>query len=388
VNRMDRGHVMDVYKRWPIELVAGRGSRVEDSDGNIYIDMVAGIAVSVLGHAHPALTHAVSVQMDKLVHVSNLYWTRPQVELAQRLAALTGGMRSFFCNSGAESIECALKLARKWGRVTGGNSKTGVIATDGGFHGRTMGALTATGQPAKQAPFQPLVPGIVHVGYGDASAIEQAMNQQIAAVLLEPIQGEAGVIVPPDGYLADVREICDRAGALLMLDEVQTGLGRTGTWFAYEHSDIRPDVMCLAKGLAGGLPMGACLASPEVASAFQPGDHATTFGGGPVPSVAALAVIEVLEREGLIERASLLGEKLRAELEEIFGPGTVRGRGLMLGIDVSPHDARRFAESCMAHGLLVNDIGADTIRLVPPLVITDDDIEEALVVLAKVWGEL
>jgi acetylornithine aminotransferase len=319
---------MDTYKRWPVELESGRGAVVYDGEGRPYIDLVGGIAVASVGHCHPAVVDAIARQAARLIHVSNLYATRPQVELAERLSALTGGMRAFFCNSGAEAIECALKIVRKWGRT---RDKARVIAADGGFHGRTFGALAVTGQPAKQEPFAPMLAGIDHVPYGDPVALEDAMGADVAAVVLEPIQGEAGVVVPPLGYLRAARSLCDRHGALLVLDEIQTGLGRTGAWFGYEHERVGPDVVCLAKALAGGLPMGACLAVPEVAAELVPGDHATTFGGGPVQSAAALATLGVIEAERLVARAATLGTSTRARLGETFGPDRVRGRGLLIG---------------------------------------------------------
>ena len=273
--------LMNTYARMPVRFVSGRGARLTDDAGRSYIDFLAGIAVASVGHAHPLVAAAIAEQAAALIHVSNFFSTIPQERFATELAELTGGMHSFFCNSGAESIEAALKLARKHGRARGRDA-TRIVCADGGFHGRTFGALSATGQPSKQAPFEPLVGGFVHVPYGDAAALEEVMGDDVAAVLLEPIQGEAGVIIPPPGYLAAARKLCDETGALLILDEVQTGLGRTGAWFAWEHEGVSPDVMCLAKALAGGLPMGACLATPE-ASAFVPGDHATTFGGGSGP---------------------------------------------------------------------------------------------------------
>jgi acetylornithine/N-succinyldiaminopimelate aminotransferase len=377
--------LMDTYKRWPVEIESGRGAILFDRRGRSYIDLVGGIAVASVGHCHPAVVAAIGEQAARLVHVSNLYETWPQIELAERLSALTGGKRAFFCNSGAEAIECALKLARKWGRPDG---RTRVVAADGAFHGRTFGALAATGQPAKQEPFAPMLQGIDHVPYGDSAALAAAMQDDVAAVLLEPIQGEAGVVVPPEGYLADARAICDRGGALLILDEIQTGLGRTGYWLACEHDRVVPDVACLAKALAGGLPMGACLASPEVAGAFVPGDHATTFGGGPVQSAAALATLDVLESENLLERSVELGGRARARLGGIFGEDNVRGRGLLIGIDLGGPFAREVASAALDAGVLVNDCTAGVLRMAPPLVIGESELDEALTVVEKVWAEV
>jgi acetylornithine/N-succinyldiaminopimelate aminotransferase len=376
------GSMMDTYKRWPLEIESGRGARVFDANGRPYIDLVGGIAVATVGHCHPEVVAAIADQAGRLVHVSNLYATRPQAELADRLSELTGGMRSFFCNSGAEAIECALKLARKWGRASG---STRVVAAAGGFHGRTFGALAATGQPSKQEPFAPMLPGIEHVPFGDVDALEEAMGDDVAALLLEPIQGEAGVVVPPDGYLAAARALCDRHGSLLVLDEIQTGLGRTGRWFAYEHEAVAPDVVCLAKALAGGLPMGACLATRGVAATLVPGDHATTFGGGPVQSAAALATLRVIENEGLVERAEALGRYARARLEDVFGAARVRGRGLLIGIELETPTARDLATAALDAGVLVNDCTPTVVRLAPPLVISEGDLDDALTVLEKVW---
>jgi acetylornithine/N-succinyldiaminopimelate aminotransferase len=380
-------YTMPTYRRWPIEIVSGSGCRVTDSDGRSYLDLVAGIAVASVGHAHPAVAAAVAEQAATLVHVSNLYGTRPQAELARKLAVLTGGMISFFANSGAEAIECALKLARKWARAHKGEGAAGIVAAEGGFHGRTYGALSATGQPAKRVAFEPCVPGFTHVRYGDADALAAAVSERTAAVLLEPIQGEAGVVLPLDDYLARARSICDQHGALLILDEIQTGLGRTGRMFGHDGSGMTPDVMCLGKALAGGLPMSACLATRDVASAFEPGDHATTFGGGPVQAAAALAVLAVIETEDLVDRADVVGAHLREGLAKIVPQGAeVRGRGLMVGVDLKASDARTVVEKALERGLLVNDATPDVVRLVPPLVISDAEVEEALWVLEEVFS--
>jgi acetylornithine/N-succinyldiaminopimelate aminotransferase len=380
-------HIIPTYKRWPVTFVEGSGARLVDADGRSYIDCVAGIAVASVGHAHPRVAAAISDQAHRLVHVSNLYITEPQTKLAERLADLSGGMLSFFCNSGAESIEAALKLARKRAHVKG-IARPRVVTAEGSFHGRTLGALTATGQPAKRTAFGPLPEGFTYVAYGDAAALEVAMGDDVAAVLLEPIQGEAGVVVPPDGYLAATRDLCDRFDALLMLDEVQTGLGRTGRWWAHEHEGVSPDVMCLAKTLAGGLPMGACLAKPEAASAFEPGDHASTFGGGPVQSAAALATLDVIAEEGLIARAREAGERLAGGLHNIWPAQVVRGRGLLWAVDFGAPVARRVSEAALERGLLVNDATPSAVRLAPPLVIADTEIDAALEILAEVAREV
>ena len=382
-------HVMPTYRRWPVEIISGRGCRLFDSQGRSYLDLVAGIAVASVGHAHPAVAAAIARQASELVHVSNLYVTVPQARLAERLAGLTNGMQSFFANSGAEAIECAIKLARKWGRAGKGESAVRIVCADGGFHGRTLGALAATGQPSKQAPFEPLPRGFTHVPYGDVTALSDAMGDDVAAVLIEPVQGEAGVIVPPPGYLEGVRSICNYWGALLVVDEIQTGLGRTGRWFAHQHSTVTPDVMCLGKALAGGLPMSVCLAKPEVASTFAPGDHATTFGGGPVQAAAALAVLDVIESESLVERSSSYGAELLDRLTAIAPSGArTRGLGLMAAVELAIPMAREVAAAALELGVLVNDATPNVVRLTPPLVIVDDEIEEGLLALEKAFDEI
>jgi acetylornithine/N-succinyldiaminopimelate aminotransferase len=379
-------HMIPTYRRWPIEIVSGTGVRVIDERGRSYLDCVAGIAVAAVGHAHPKVAAAISEQAHALIHVSNLYETRPQKLLATRLAELSGGMLSFFCNSGAEAVEAALKLARKHARAKGIEGPR-IVTAEGSFHGRTLGALAATGQPAKRAGFGPLPTGFSYVPFGDEAALEGALGEDVAAVLIEPVQGEAGVLIPPDGYLEAVRRLCDRWGALLILDEVQTGMGRTGKWWAHQHTAASPDVMCLAKGLAGGLPMGACLATPATATAFAAGDHASTFGGGPVQSAAALATIEVIEEEDLLERARRTGARLRHGLRQIWSAERVRGRGLLTAVEFDGPRARAVAELALARGLLVNDVTPAAIRLSPPLVISEDEVDEALAILAAVAAE-
>jgi len=379
-------HVMPTYRRWPVEIVSGSGCRLFDSHGRSYLDLMAGIAVAGVGHAHPAVAAAVADQASRLVHVSNLYVTVPQARLAERLAGLTNGMQSFFANSGAEAIECSIKIARKWGRTRKGGSLPRIVCADGGFHGRTLGALAATGQPAKRAPFEPLPRGFTHVPFGDLNALNDAMADDVAAVLIEPVQGEAGVIVPPLGYLEAVRSICNYWGALMILDEIQTGLGRTGRWFAHQHSTVTPDVMCLGKALAGGLPMSACLATPEVASSFVPGDHASTFGGGPVQSAAALAVLDVIESAGLVERADSAGARLLQRLTAIAPSGArTRGLGMMVAVELAIPKAHDVAAAALELGVLVNDATPNVVRLTPPLVIADDEIDEGLTALEKAF---
>ena len=372
-------HVMPTYARWPAEFVSGRGASLVASDGRTFVDMVAGIAVASVGHAHPDVAVAIAEQAERLVHVSNLYVTRPQLDLAEELAGISGGKQSFFCNSGAEAIEAALKLVRRWA----GDARPGattIVAADGGFHGRTFGALSATGQPGKRVAFEPLVPGFVHVPFGDIDALTSALTDDVAAVALEPIQGEAGVVVPPDDYLPAVRAACTSAGVLLILDEIQTGLGRTGRWLAAEHWDVDADIVCLAKALGGGLPIGACLARADLA--FRAGDHASTFGGGPVQCAAALATLDVIRKEGLLERAETMGATLKERLASIVdGRAKVRGKGLMLAIEFPEPVAHAIAERAFEAGVLINDATPSVIRLVPPLVITDEELATAISVL-------
>lgn len=367
--------LMDNYGTPAITLVRGRGARVWDEEGREYIDLLAGIAVNALGHADPRLVEAVATQMATLGHTSNLQATEPAIRLAERLVAMGGddSARVFFCNSGAEANEAAFKLARLTGR-------TGMVVAQGSFHGRTMGALSLTAQPAKQDPFRPLPGDVTVVPYGDADSLAKAVSRSTAAIMLEPIQGEGGVIVPPDGYLARAREIADAQGALLILDEVQTGIGRTGTWFAHQREGVLPDVITLAKGLGGGLPIGAVIAFGGCAGMFRPGSHGSTFGGNPVSCAAALAVLDAIEKDSLMDRAVDLHERLARGLVERSGGlvDHVRGRGLLLAAVLTEPPAADLERACRAHGLLVNAVAADAIRLAPPLVLTDTDVDEAL----------
>jgi acetylornithine/N-succinyldiaminopimelate aminotransferase len=367
-----RNSLMDNYGTPAMTIVRGEGVRVWDAEGREYIDLLAGIAVNALGHAHPDVVAAVARQMTTLGHTSNLAISPPVVELSERLVGLLDPSgerdgRVFFCNSGAEANEAAFKISRLTGR-------TKVVVAEGSFHGRTMGSLALTAQPAKQDPFRPLPGDVVAVPFGDGEALRAAVGPDTAAVFLEPIQGEGGVIPAPPGYLAVAREACDAHGALLVLDEVQTGVGRTGDWWAFMHEGIRPDVVTLAKGLGGGLPIGACVAFGEAARLLGPGSHGSTFGGNPVSCAAALAVLDVIERDGLAARARLLGERLAAILAQAPVVAAVRGRGLLLGAvltrDVAP-DVERAAREA---GLIVNAVAPDVIRVAPPLVLTDADV--------------
>jgi acetylornithine aminotransferase len=375
--------MLPTYAAPVLTLVRGEGATVWDDQGRSYVDLVAGIAVNALGHAHPAVVEAVSRQVATLGHTSNLVATEPALRLAERLLALAGrpgGGRVFFSNSGAEANEAAFKLARRTGRGT-------VVSAEGGFHGRTMGALALTGQPAKRAPFEPLPDGVTFVPYGDVTALASAVGAHTAAVLLEPVQGEAGVVVPPAGYLRAAREVTRRHGALLVLDEVQTGIGRTGAWFAHQHeAGVDPDVVTLAKGLGGGLPIGALLAFGAAAELIQPGQHGSTFGGNPVSCAAALAVLDTIEAEDLLTRATVLGERLRDGVAAAGHPlvAGVRGAGLMLAVELDRPVAAAAEAAARDAGFLVNAVGPSTIRLVPPLVLTDEQADAFVAALPGV----
>ncbi|GAB3804111.1 acetylornithine transaminase [Micromonospora zhanjiangensis] len=369
--------LMDNYGTPPLALVSGRGAVVVDDTGREYVDLLGGIAVNVLGHAHPAVVAAVSRQVATLGHVSNLYVAEPPVALAELLLALAGRPgRVFFANSGAEANEAAFKLSRRTGR-------SHVVATDGGFHGRTMGALALTGQPAKADPFRPLPGEVTHVPYGDAAALADAVTDRTAMVIVEPIQGENGVVVPPAGYLAEARRITARHGALLVLDEVQTGMGRTGHWFAHQADQVEPDVVTLAKGLGGGLPIGACLAFGDAAELLGPGSHGSTFGGNPVSCAAALAVVSTIAGEGLLDHVKRVGERIRRGVEELGHPlvAEVRGAGLLLGLVLRAPVAGATADALRAAGFLVNPVKPEVIRLAPPLILTAEQVDAFLAAL-------
>ncbi|WP_058045219.1 acetylornithine transaminase [Streptomyces roseifaciens] len=375
-----QGALMDNYGTPRIPLVRGEGSTVWDADGKPYLDLVGGIAVNALGHAHPAVVRAVSDQIATLGHVSNLFTAEPTVALAERLLALAGRPgRVYFANSGAEAVEAAFKIGRRTGR-------THMVAATGGFHGRTMGALALTGQPAKQDPFLPLPAGVTHVPYGDAEALRAAVTTDTALVVLEPVQGEAGVVVPPPGYLAAAREITRATGTLLVLDEIQTGIGRTGHWFEHRAQGVEPDIVTLAKGLGGGLPIGAVLAFGAAADLLTPGQHGSTFGGNPVACAAALAVLDTLEGEGILARVALTGERLRDGIAALGHPlvDRVRGAGLLLGIVLSEPLAPKVQQAAQDAGLLVNAVAPDVVRLAPPLIITEDEVETFLQALPGV----
>ncbi len=372
--------MMNNYGQPSLALVRGEGAVVWDENGKSYVDLLAGIAVNVLGHAHPAVTEAVTRQLGQLGHVSNLFVAEPTVALAEALLAHTGRTgRVFFANSGAEANEAAFKLSRVYHQP----ARTKIVSTVASFHGRTMGALALTGQPAKQDPFKPLPGEVVFVPYGDTEARAEAVDDRTAMLILEPIQGESGVIVPPPGYLAAAREITARHGALLVLDEVQTGIGRTGYWFAHQAEGVEPDAVTLAKGLGGGLPLGALIAFGPAAEALRPGSHASTFGGNPVCCAAGLAVLRTIESEGLLDHVKRMGEQLRRGIEALGHPliGEVRGAGLMLGVGLTRDASAALHAALLQAGFLTTAIRPDTLRLAPPLIISAEQIDALLAAL-------
>jgi acetylornithine aminotransferase len=367
---------MDNYGTPKLALVRGDGAYVFDADGNRYLDLLGGIAVNALGHAHPAIVRAVTEQISSLGHVSNFYVSEPAVALAEELldvAGLAGQAKVLFCNSGAEAVEAAIKLSRLTGR-------TKIVACDGAFHGRTMGALTLTGQPAKRTPFEPLVPDVVHVPFGDVTALAAAVDERTAAVVIEPVLGEGGVHPAPAGYLQAARALTTDAGALLVLDEVQTGIGRLGTWFAYQQAGITPDVITLAKGLGGGLPLGACIGVGAAGELLRPGQHGTTFGGNPVCCAAGLAVLRTIAVDGLCGHAAAMGKEIAAGVEALGHPlvTEVRGSGLLLGIGLASPVADAVASAALSAGYLVNNVAPDTIRLAPPLILSTEQVHSFL----------
>ncbi|WP_179472243.1 acetylornithine transaminase [Mycolicibacterium vinylchloridicum] len=375
--------MMDNYGTPPLGLASGDGAVVTDESGKSYLDLLGGIAVNILGHRHPAIIEAVTTQLNTLGHTSNLYATEPGVALAEALVEQLGTpARVFFCNSGTEANEVAFKITRLTGR-------TKLVAAQGAFHGRTMGSLALTGQPTKQAPFEPLPGDVTHVPYGDVDALDAAVTDDTAAVFLEPIMGEGGVVVPPEGYLVAAREITSRRGALLVLDEVQTGVGRTGSFFAHQHDGIVPDIVTLAKGLGGGLPIGACLATGSTADLLTPGLHGSTFGGNPVCTAAALAVLRVLAAEDLVSRADLLGKTLSHGIESLGHPlvDHVRGRGLLRGIVLTAPQGKAVETAARDAGFLVNAAAPDVVRLAPPLIITEVQIDDFLTALPAILDE-
>jgi acetylornithine/N-succinyldiaminopimelate aminotransferase len=374
------GALMNTFGPPKLVLTRGQGAHVWDEHGKEYVDLLGGIAVNSLGHAHPALVEAVTNQLQTLGHISNFFASQPQIELAEKLLELLGADgKVFFTNSGTEANEAAFKLTRRTGR-------THIVSTEGSFHGRTMGALALTSKRAYRAPFEPLPGEVTFVPYGDAEALAAAVTDRTAAVILEPVQGEAGVVVPPPGYLAAARQTTSDHGALLWLDEIQTGIGRTGTWFAAHNPELQPapvlgDIVTVAKGLAGGVPIGACIATGPAADLFEPGNHGTTFGGNPVASAAALAVIATIEKEGLLDHVTALGARLRAGLAAEPRITDVRGSGLLIGVDLATDDSAQVVAAALEHGFIVNNPTPGRLRFAPPLVLTEADVDAFLAAL-------
>ncbi len=386
---LDAANVMQTYGRLPVAFVRGEGTRLWDSEGKQYLDFLSGLAVTSLGHAHPEVADAIAQQARTLLHVSNLYYNEVQPHVAERLNALLGGGgRVFFANSGAEANECAIKLARRYGQSHGGRDRFHVISAYGSFHGRTLTTLAATGQPQKQETFQPLPEGFRQVAYDDIDVLAAALDDRVAAVMLEAVQGEGGVVPASTEYLRGVRRLCDEREALLILDEVQCGLGRTGRWFGFEHAGIEPDIVTMAKALGNGMPIGACWARAEVAAAFAPGDHATTFGGQPLAASAARATLAVMERDDVPARAARAGARLVERLQKVDGVADVRGAGLLVAAELAPGlDAKAVAQGCLDAGLVLNAVTASALRLAPPLLVTDAEIDEAVAIIAAACNE-
>ena len=382
---LDHCPFMPTYGAPAVRMVKGEGCRLWDEDGNEYLDFLAGIAVVGLGHANPEIADAIAQQARTLVHVSNLYGTVPGTDVAITLDRLLGGGgQIFFTNSGAEAIECAIKLARKWG----GDGRYGVVSAYGSFHGRTLGALHATGQPAKWEGFQPLPEGFRHVAWNDLAALEAAIDRTVAAVLLEPIQGEGGVHPATAEYFEGVRRLCDERGLLMIVDEIQTGLGRTGEWFGFQHFGVEPDVVTMAKALGNGMPIGACWAKRDVAAVFQPGDHGTTYGGQPLAASAARATLEILERVNAPQLAERAGAEFRHLLETIEGVIQVRGLGLLLAAELAVGiDAKAVASDLLQRGLIVNAVSPTSLRFAPPLIVSESEIAQAVDLLSAVLAD-
>ncbi len=384
---MNNEYVFNTYGRTPVMLVEGAGCKVTDSNGRTYLDFIGGLAACSLGHGHDALAQAISEQAKKLIHVSNLFYIEPQIRLAKLLTENSFAEKVFFCNSGAEANEGAIKLARKYFHDRGEHQRYQIITMEGSFHGRTLATLAATGQVKYRQGFEPVVQGFSHVPFGDIKALERSVSSDTAAIMIEPIQGEGGVRIAPTDFFRNVRELCNRVGCLIVLDEVQTGIGRTGKLFAYEHFGITPDVMTLAKGIAGGVPMGALLATNQVAQSFGPGSHAATFGGNPLASAAGLAVMREVLSKGFLESVREKGDYLRARLEELARGHEVvrevRGVGLMQAIDLKIPGAN-LAVAMREAGVLVNCTAETVLRFLPPLIVTNQEIDEMVAALDSV----
>jgi predicted acetylornithine/succinylornithine family transaminase len=389
IMELTQQYIMPTYGRLPVAFVRGEGTRLWDAEGREYLDFVAGIAVLAVGHCHPKVVAAIREQAGVLVHTSNLYHNAQQALLAKRLAELSFGGKAFFCNSGAEANEAAIKLARKWASLKRPDipaEERVILTARQSFHGRTVTTVTATGQEKYQKGFEPVARGFSYFAYGDLDDLKKHLDSNVCAVMIEPIQAEGGMNVPPDGYLKAVRELCDAHNCLLILDEVQTGLGRTGKWFAYQHEGVVPDIMTLAKALGSGYPIGACLARPEVADCFEPGNHASTFGGSHLACAAALATLEVIETEGLVENAAVMGARLAEALSPSKSPkiAEMRGRGLLRAVRFAEGvDAKAVQEKCRDAGLIVNALGPDRLRLAPPLNVTAEEVERAAAIILE-----
>jgi acetylornithine/N-succinyldiaminopimelate aminotransferase len=386
-------YIMNTYNRFPVVLRKGRGVKVWSSDGKEYLDFVGGVAVNILGHCHPRVVVAIQKQAQRLLHVSNYYYIEPQIKLAKLLVEHSFADKAFFCNSGAEANEAAIKLARKYSKEQVSPERFEIITAKNSFHGRTLATLTATGQKKFQKGFEPLVPGFKHVPFNDINSISKTITKETCAVMLEPIQGEGGVILPDQNYLKEVRELCNEHNILLILDEVQTGMGRTGKLFAYEHFGITPDIMTVAKGLGGGVPIGAMLATDKVAFAFQPGNHASTFGGNPLVCAAAVATIETLLEDGFIlDQCNRMGKYLRKKLEQLKEefPSLVieiRGKGLLLGMEIT-RDGDPIVRACLEKGVLINCTAGNVLRFIPPLIVQQKDIDRLIDILEGIFARL
>ena len=387
---IDKAHYMPVFARYPMVISHGEGAYVTDTDGNRYLDFFAGIAVNALGHAHPNLVKAVAEQAAKVIHCSNLYYTEVQAQLIEKLASLSGLDKVFLANSGAEANEGALKLARKYGKTIA-DDKYEIVTANHCFHGRTLMTLTATAQPKYQAGYEPLPQGFTYIDYNDIVALEAAISDKTCAVVLEPIQGEGGVNVPNDDYLQKVRALCDKHGALLIFDEVQTGIGRTGKMFAYEHFGVKPDIVTLAKGLAGGVPIGAFLATDKVASAFHPGDHGSTFGGNPLACAASKAVLDTILEDKLLDNVNEVGAYLMDAIRSLGEKyptiiRSVRGKGFMVGIELT-REGREIVQACLDAKLIINCTAGNVLRLVPSLTIGKQQVDEMITILDAVLAK-
>ncbi len=387
IKQLDADYLLPVYARLPVTLVRGSGVKVWDANGKEYLDFLAGIAVNALGHCHPKMVAAIQEQAATLIHTAGYYFTAPVAKLAEKLVGVSGMDRVFFGNSGAEAVECAIKISRKYAKTHGGPNKYGIVAAQKSFHGRTMAAVTATGQPKYQEPFLPMVQGFTHVPFNDIDALTAAVTEDTCAVLLEPIQGEGGVYPAHKPYLEAARSLCDKYQALLIFDEVQTGIGRTGKWFAYEHYGVVPDILTSAKALGGGFPIGACLARGEAALTLVPGDHGSTYGGNPLACATALAVLNTIEEEHLLANTHAMGAYFVHRLNEPpFRDklSDIRAIGLMIGVELKAPDAKRVLMDALKRGLLLSAIGDYTLRLVPPLNVTQSEIDAVLAILAAV----